>query len=156
MPKMLNALLQEAGVPLADVRLIRHKDNKSKTGRSPYDLWLKNPDQFEVYQSTQRISNRTKLNSNFWAVFVVNPLNETVFAGLYAVKYKGLLEQDLPIPNLDGVDSAGSCDVYDLTLLDVLSDQIGKLIIDWGTGYRAWVQHAKRKNKQIIESKSSV
>jgi len=52
---------------------------------------------------------------------------------------------------MDGVDKAGSCHVYDLTLEQQLSDLIGKLLIDWGPGDRAWIQRADQQDKQIIE-----
>jgi len=52
---------------------------------------------------------------------------------------------------MDGVDKAGSVDVYDLQLETNMSDLIGKLIVDWGAGARAWIQHADRQNKNVIE-----
>ena len=55
------------------------------------------------------------------------------------------------MPHKDGIDKAGSCDVYDLTLQDTLSDFIGTLLIDWGPGALAWVQYPARKNKPITE-----
>ena len=151
MPIMLNTILREAGLPLTDVRLIRHKDKRATRGRTPYELWRDNRPQFELYQSTQRISNRKKLTAPDWAVFVVNLNDETMFAGLYVAKYRGLLKKDTPMPHMDGIDKAGSCDVYKLTLQDTLSDFIGKLFIDWGPGALAWVQYADRNDKPVTE-----
>lgn len=151
MPIMFNTLLREAGLPLAEVRLLRHKDKRATRGRSPYELWRDNRPQFELYQSTQSIPNRSKLAAPYWAVFIVNPDDETMFAGLYCVTYRGLLEQDTPKPHMEGIDEAGSCDVYDLARQDTLSDLIGKLFIDWGPGALAWVQYADRNNKPIVE-----
>ena len=151
MPIMFNTILREAGLPLNDIRLIRHKDKRAKRGFTPYELWRDNRPQFENYQSTQSISNRPKLNAPNWAVFVVNLTDETMFAGLYAVNYRGLLEKDTPMPHMDGIDKAGSCDVYDLKLQDKLQDLIGKIFIDWGPGALAWVQYAVRNDKPITE-----
>lgn len=151
MPIMFNTILRETSLPLKDVRLVRHKDKRAKRGRRPYELWRDNRSQFELYQSTQNILNRKKLTAPYWAVFVVNLNDETMFAGLYTVNYRGLLEQDTPMPHMDGIDKAGSCDIYDLTLMDPLSDFIGKLFIDWGPGALAWVQYADRNNKPITE-----
>jgi len=148
---MLNTILLDAGIKLRDLRLIRHKDKSAKKGCSPYELWRDNRLDFERYQSIQTIKNRKKLTASFWAVFVVNLDNETLFAGFYAVKYCGLLEQDTPMPHKDGIDMALSCDYYELKLQDTLSDLIGKLIIDWGPGALAWVQYAERNDKGIIE-----
>lgn len=151
MPIMLNTILREEGRSLKDVRLLRHKDARAKRGYTPYELWRDNRPQFELYQSTQRFHNQKILTVPYWASFVVNHNDETMFAGLYAVSYRGLLEQDTPMPHRDAVDKAGSCDVYDLELQDSLSDLIGRLIIDWGPGIRAWVQHASHQNKPILE-----
>jgi len=151
MPIMFNTILREAGLPLNDIRLIRHKDKRAKRGFTPYELWRDNRPQFENYQSTQSISNRPKLNAPYWAVFVVNLSDETMFAGLYSVNYRGLLEKDTPMPHMDGIDKAGSCDVYDLKLQDKLQDLIGKIFIDWGPGALAWVQYAARNDKPITE-----
>jgi len=151
MPIMFNTILREAGLPLSDVRLIRHKDKKATRGRTPYELWRDNRPQFELYQSTQSIPNRKKFTAPYWAVFVVNLSEDTMFAGLYAVRYRGLLRKDTPRPHMEGIDEAGRCDVYDLTLQNTLSDLIGKLFIDWGPGALAWVQHADRKDKPITE-----
>lgn len=52
---------------------------------------------------------------------------------------------------MNGIDKAGSCDVYDLTVQSDLTDFIEKLFIDWGPGALAWVQHAARNNKPVIE-----
>jgi hypothetical protein len=148
---MFNTILQEAGLLPPTVRLIRHKDKRAKKGRTPYDLWRDNRPLFELYQSTQAIAHRSKLNAPYWAVFIATPSNETMFAGIYAVDYLGLLAEDRPMPQMDGVDKAGSCDDYALTIQDNLSHLIGKVIIDWGSGARAWIQYAERQNKPIAK-----
>jgi hypothetical protein len=151
MPIMLNTILREAGLDLTDIRLIRHKDQRATRGRTPYELWRDNRQQFDLYQSIQRIPNRGKLAATYWAVFIVNLNDETMFAGIYAARYRGLLESDTPKPHMDGIDEAGSSDVYDLTLQETLGDLIGKLFVDWGPGALAWVQYADRNNKPITE-----
>jgi hypothetical protein len=151
MPIMFNTILREAGLKLNDVRLLRHKDSRAERGRSPYELWRDDRPKFEIYQSIHSIRNRRKLTAPYWAVFVANLNDETMFAGLYSVTYRGLLEQDTPKPHMDGIDKAGSCDVFDQTLQDALSDYIGKLFVDWGPGALAWVQYAERNDKPVIE-----
>jgi hypothetical protein len=148
---MFNTLLHEAGLSLSDVRLIRHKDKRSKNGQSPYELWSNNGSKFELYQSIQRIPARKKFSASHWAVFVVNHNNETLFAGLYSVNYLGLSRYDIQMPHNDTIEKAGSCDEYDLQLTDILSEHIGKLVIEWGPGARAWVQRADKKNKVVIK-----
>ncbi|HEV2971399.1 MAG TPA: hypothetical protein VGY55_15600, partial [Pirellulales bacterium] len=99
MPIMFNTILREVGLPLPDVRLLRHKDKRATKGRSPYDLWRDNRPQFEMYQSSQSIDNRKKLTAPYWAVFIVNLNDETMFGGIYRVKYRGLWEHDTPMPH---------------------------------------------------------
>ena len=148
---MFNTILRDAGLNPTHVRLIRHKDRSASKGRTLYELWRDNRPQFELYQSTQSIPNQKKVTAPYWAVFIVNLNGETMFAGIYSVHYRGGLEKDSPKPHMDGVDKAGTIDVYDLTLQDSLGDLIGKLIIDWGPGALAWVQYAERNNKTVTE-----
>lgn len=155
MPIMFNSVLIESGLSLADVRLIRHKDNRAERGRSPYELWRDNKPLFDLYQSTQSIANRAKLSASHWAVFIADSENKTMFAGVYSAKLRGLLERDIPKPQMEGILEAGTGDIYDLVLLDNLHDLIGKLFIDWGAGALAWVQHASRNNKPITELRQS-
>jgi hypothetical protein len=151
MPIMFNTILLAVNFHLADVRLLRHKDTRAEKGRTPYELWRDDCQQFVLYQATQSIKNRGKLRAPYWASFVVTPGDETLFAGIYSVKNQRLLEQDTPMPHMDGVDKAGSCDVYDLALEQRLGDLVGKLVIDWGPGTKAWIQRADRQDKQIKE-----
>jgi hypothetical protein len=151
MPTMFNTILLEAGLPLSDVCLLRHQDNRAERGRTPYELWRDDRPAFDLYQSHQSVEGRQKFSRRYWASFVGTPDNETLFVGVYAVRYRGLLERDMAMPHRDGMDKAGGCDVYDITFKDSLSDLIGRLFIDWGPGARAWVQHADRQNKPIKE-----
>lgn len=154
MPILFNTILVAAGFDPADVRLLRHKDRRAAKGRTPYELWRDNRPLFDSYQSTQNIGNESKLTARYWASFVGTPGDETLFVGVYSVENQRLLEEDLPMPHRDGVDRAGSCHLYDLTLEERLSDLVGKLIIEWGPGDRAWIQRAENQNKQILELRS--
>ncbi len=152
MPIMLNTILEAAGLRLADVRLLRHKDNRATKGRSVYELWRDDRSQFELYQSGQSFENRPKLEARYWAVFIVNLHEETMFAGVYRVKYRGVWERDTPAPQTEGETwGAGSCDAWDLSLDEALKDLIGRLFIDWGAGERAWIQYPERQNKPVTE-----
>lgn len=151
MPIMFNTILLEAGLLLGGVRLLRHKDKRAARGRTPYELWRDNRQQFDSYQSTQSLGSQGKLAAPYWASFVVTPSGETMFVGVYRVKNRRLLEQDTPMPHMDGVDKAGTCYYYDLELDQALGDLIGKLIVDWGLGDRAWIQRADRQNKPVTE-----
>lgn len=151
MPIMFNTILREAGLPLGDVCLLRHQDNRAERGRTPYELWRDDRPAFYLYQSHQRVEARRKFSRRYWASFVVTSTDETLFVGIYAATHRGLLDQDTPQPHRNGFDEAGSCDVYDLSTETVLSDLIGRLYVEWGAGFRAWVQRADKQNKLIKE-----
>jgi hypothetical protein len=114
-------------------------------------LWFGNRQLFELYQATQAVTNDSKLRAALWASFVVTPADETLFVGIYRVKGRRLLDKDTPKQLENGINVAGSCYVYDLSLETTLSDLIGKLIIEWGDGARAWVQRPDNQNKRILE-----
>jgi hypothetical protein len=153
MPIMFNSILREQRLSPADVLLVRHRDARAEPGRTPYDLWMNRPDpSFDLYQSHQGVDGRRKFAMRpYWASFVGTPYGETLFVGIYRVKYQGLLKHDMVMPHRNAVDKAGTCDVYDLKPQEALSDLIGKLFVIWGPGYRAWVQGADRKDKEIRE-----
>jgi hypothetical protein len=155
MPIMFNSLLREANLPLSEVRLLRHKDRRAQRGRTPYELWRDNRPQFDSYQSTQAIDNEARLRGKYWASFLGTPSDETLFVGIYRAENKRLLPEDRPMPHMDGIDKAGSCHIYDLTLEQPLSDLIGRLLIDWGPGDRSWIQRAHFQDKQITEFRAA-
>lgn len=148
---MFNTILKSEGFNLNDVRLLRHKDTNSVKGRSIYELWRDDRPSFELYQSIQSFNNRKKLTGKYWAAFVVTPSQETLFTGIYYVESCKELEKDSPRPHMEGIDKAGTVDKYILTLQTELSDLIGRLIIAWGDGERAWAQRADKQDKPVIE-----
>ena len=126
MPIMFNSLLREAGLSLADVRLLRHQDTRARRGCSPYELWRDDRPAFDRYQSTQSVENRPKFaNSRYWACFLGTPEGLTLFAGLYSVAHRGLLDHDLSSPTTGDIEKTGSCDLYDVSNSDLL-------VIEWG------------------------
>jgi hypothetical protein len=149
MPILLNTVLESAGISIPDVRLLRHKDNRSEKGKTIYELWRDNRPSFDLYQSTQRIDNAVRLNASIWVAFIGTPMNETLFVGIYTVGERRLLEVDQPMPHMDGVDLAGTCHCYDLKLDDRLGDLVGRMVIDWGTGDRAWIQRGEFKEPEF-------
>jgi hypothetical protein len=152
MPIMFNTLLKEAGLPLAEVRLLRHQDNRVRRARSPYELWRDSRPEFESYQSTQSIENRSKFaNARYWAAFLGTPDDLTLFGGLYAVSHRGLLDHDLTFRITGEIQTPGSCDFYKLKESALLAEFSGKLVIDWGPGMRAWIQRADNQDKRVVE-----
>lgn len=155
MPIMFNTPLREAGLVLGEVRLLRHKDRRAARGRTPYELWRDDRGQFDLYQSTQSVDNRPRLEGRYWASFLGTPADETLFVGVYGVGKRRLLEQDTPKPHMDGVDKAGSCDLHELTLETTLGDLTGRLLVEWGPGERSWIQRPDRRDKPVIELRTA-
>jgi hypothetical protein len=151
MPIMFNTLLLDAGFNLAEVRLLRHKDPRAAKGRTPYELWRDERQQFDLYQSIQSLRNEGRLRATYWASFVGTPGNETLFVGIFGVKSKKLLEQDIPKPQMEGADEAGRFHIYELTPEPRLGDLVGRLLIDWGRGAKAWIQRADKMDKPVTE-----
>jgi hypothetical protein len=148
-------LLDAAGLSRGNVRLLRHQENRHAGAPSPYVLWRDFPDRFMAYQETQALSDATVLRAPYWASFVGIPGNETLFVGLFAVEFVGLLPRDRVHPLSGGVEKAGSCHVYRLTPSNDLSQYAGRVWIEWGKGYRAWIQRGDRVPKPIVEVRRS-
>lgn len=142
-------LLREANIDPADVRLVRHGDGRHDL--TPYHLWRANRGGFELYQRIQRrqrFSGAGKIAS-----FVVTPLGETLFVGLYAVDGVATVP-DGTIDPISG-QNAGGKNLYTLNAIDVLSDAEGRVVIEWGEGYRAWVQLGTNE-KPVVEIRRNI
>jgi hypothetical protein len=151
-PLLFNSLLLQFGIELSGVRLLRHQDQRAEKGRTPYQLWRDDRPAFEAYQSTQSFGNRSRLSpSTYWVSFVVTPMQETLLAGIYHSQYRGPNDVDIAWTHADGIDLAGTCDVYELRLDEQATDLEGRVVIDWGAGTRTWIQRADSQNKVVIE-----
>jgi hypothetical protein len=52
-PMRFNDLLSSVGIAPGEVRLLRHHTRPGLDGQSLHDLWRRDPQGFELYQSTQ-------------------------------------------------------------------------------------------------------
>ncbi|MHA6298553.1 GIY-YIG nuclease family protein [Devosia sp. CAU 1758] len=144
-------LLDLAGIDRSSVRLLRHQDNRHTGFHSPYTLWRDNRDRFEAYQSTQAFADEAHLRAPYWASFVGVPGRETLFVGMYSSELIGPLPADDVHPVTGGIMQANSCNLYSTQILPALQEYAGRLLIQWGDGYRAWIQRGDRKSKPIVE-----
>jgi hypothetical protein len=156
-----NLLLERAGINPKDVYLVRHQDKRTpkrvlrsrNSSLSLYELWVTKPREFEKYQQLQG-SNRFG-KRNHLASFVVTPSKDTLFVGIYKKHSAGKPPADLHECPFSGRRVNRKTDFYyDLEKDQSFSEFEGKLVVNWGTGYRNWVQKADSKkagNKEIIE-----
>ncbi|WP_246713856.1 GIY-YIG nuclease family protein [Rhizobium leguminosarum] len=79
------------------------------------------------------------------------PEKETLFVGLYTAELIGALPEDRTHPITGGIEAAGSCNLYHLESKLQLSEYAGLLWIDWGKGFRAWIQRGDKVPKPIVE-----
>ncbi len=142
-----NELLRSEGIDPAHVKLVRHQDKRFPGRPTPYQLWKAGDGRYELYQKIQRrpVFDRAQL----LASFVATPPGETLFVGLFAIIGVGTAPIGLidPITNKD----VGGLRFYGLTPASELTDYRGRLVIDWGKGFRAWVQLARKKDKSVVE-----
>ncbi len=143
-----NTLLQAEAIDPATVKLVRHQEKRINGRPTPYQLWKLRDGGFEKYQSIQ---SRPKIfaEAELLASFVVTPLNETLFVGLYAIE--GLRKAPAGLIDPISGESVAGLDFYDLKRVHQLSDYVGRLSIVWGDGYRAWVQRAESNKKNVVE-----
>lgn len=143
-----NALLRNEGIDPRGVKLVRHQDTRvSYDEPTPYQLWRSADGRLDLYQ---RIQFRPVFkNAHLIASFVATPLNETLFVGLYHVKAVEKAPIGLADP-ISGKDVHGHY-FYTLELEQSLCEYRGRLLIDWGKGFRAWVQLAAKKDKSVME-----
>ena len=90
--------------------------------------------------------------ARFWASFVVTPSGETLFADLYAASFLGVGTVDCPTVHRAGeIDRAGEYICFELKPVDGFAALSGRLVIEWGRGYLAWIQRADQQEKPILE-----
>lgn len=143
----LNTILQHEGLDPKNVRLIRHQDARAVTNCTPYDLWRAGDGRLETYQ---RIQKKEKFKAgDHLASFVVTPSGDTLFVGLFHVRGMGIAPQGTIDP-VNKEDRTG-LHLYEIQRDERLSEYVGHLIIDWGTNYRTWVQHAEANDKPVLE-----
>jgi 5-methylcytosine-specific restriction enzyme A len=138
-----NELLTGAGVDVRKTKLVRHQQGKA----GPYWLWAAQDGRFELYQ---RIQSKPRFRDAEWiASFVATPEGETLFVGAYRNLGVGRPPAGLRDP-LGGHDVSHYY-FYDLAVVPGLTQYAGRLVVDWGEGYRAWVQQAQKHDKPILE-----
>jgi hypothetical protein len=141
-----NDLLERAGLPLGDVKLIRHQDHRGGRDRNPFRLWQAKRPEFELYQAIQR--RFAYGAAKHIASFVVTPQKDTLFVGVWNVGSSIGTVQPGTIDPVRQTDVGGFF-LYELTHNPVLAEYEGRVIVGWGDGFRSWAQNAKTQSKPI-------
>lgn len=156
MPIRFNALLREHDIDPGDVRLLRHQDTRVARGPSVYRLWREQRALFEEYQAWQPDSLRGRLDAKYWAVFLKDFSNATLFVGLYRVRSSRPAPESTTVNPLTGASVLQTGDLFVLETCDALCDLAGRLCIDWGSATRVRAQRADRQDKLVTELRSEV
>jgi hypothetical protein len=145
----LNTILRREGINPSSVRLLRHADTRGP-GPSPYNLWLSKDGRFEWYQRLQKEPVKFGVG-HLLASFVAPSPKETLFVGLYSVEAVAPAPPGTICPILQTDRGTGGHALFDIRPDTRLSQYIGLLVIEWGPGYRSWVQRAELKDKPVLE-----
>lgn len=144
---VFQALLNDAGVPLRDVKLLRHKPRGIV---DPFPIWRTDRAKFDAYQSIQRRSRRSYFQARVWASFATVPGSKTIFLGLYAAELSGPVGAGEVDPLGGHALDPAEHDRYVVTPMEELTEFAGRLFIEWGDGTRSWVQNGTTE-KPITE-----
>lgn len=148
-----NALLRVAGLEPDAVRLVRHRHSPPHHRVMVQDAIRQHP-RFDSYQRGQAEPGAISLLSSaeIWASFVAMPRAETLFVGLWQVNghKRGFVQDPYRLNKRQKQDASV---VFDLERMEALQEYVGRILVDWGGGERAWVQYASRRDKRILEIK---
>lgn len=144
---LFNDLLRAGGLDPRQVRLVRHREVRS--GRAADAALraaaLRLDPAFIGYQSMH--GGEPYGDASHIASFTFDPAHGTVFIGVWRV----LAGMPGPVQNAFGRDPGETIPgfVYRLEHDARFDAYRGRLCIDWGDGFRAWVQRANRQEKRI-------
>lgn len=149
-----NTLLRCESIDPATVRLVRHQDTTCP-GRTPYDLWRTADGRFERYQSLQNGAVNFGVG-HLLASFVATPASETLFVGLFAVEGRQEAPPGTVCPIRQTDDGMDGAVFFDIRAEVRMARYTGLLVVDWGPGFRSWVQRAERQDKPVLEIRKAV
>jgi len=147
----LNQLLRSGDLDPKTVRLVRHRDSTPKIHRQLYDAGVTLDPRFEQYQERQgtlQVIEQFRA-AKFLAGFVAEPVTgSTVFAGVWERLEDRTQHRGNPFipdpPTTKAIE-------FVTRRVNKFDPYVGRLVIDWGDGTRAWVQRADNQDKPIVE-----
>jgi hypothetical protein len=153
MPRDFNDLLRASGISPTDVTLVRHHTKPGNGAKSLFELWDKDREKYELYQSTQRRDRPIFRTRKYWAAFVSPNPGATLFTGLYEARYQDTRRPEWLCPyRLGKVGEGEPVDFFETKRRPELSEHIGKLQIVWGSkSVRAWARYAENAAVPIVD-----
>ncbi|MDO6480568.1 GIY-YIG nuclease family protein [Shimia thalassica] len=149
-----NDLLERRDVDLGSSRLVRH-DWRA------LEAWRYSRPRFEHFVSFQKFGNSSPYRGAKIA-FQFLPMggSNSLFVGAHKILDEWESPPELRQPKLYDPTSKYEKDDtlhfrYDLERLETLEDLVGRVVIDWGAGTRAWSQWAARREKPILEMRAT-
>ncbi|WP_186417168.1 DUF3427 domain-containing protein [Bosea sp. CS1GBMeth4] len=141
---LFNDLLLNAGIAPGDVRLLRHHTKPGLGGQSLHDLWKRDRDKFDLYQSTQEAGQPLFRTGKIWASFVSPDRRNSLFVGLYDAEFVETRIVDWKCPYSSDTPGGGKpVDVFKISLRPELSEHIEKLRVVWDPrSIRTWARYA--------------
>ena len=115
-------------------------------------MWRRDPARFAHFQRWQ--NKRRKIDEGLWlASFVKDDTASSIFVGIWLSR--GWRDTDV---DEDGNSLPEGLQVvhHDFGFTAHLDNLIGRLVVDWGAGKRAVLQHADRNEKPIVELRKSI
>ena len=155
MSATFNDLLLELSIDPSEVALLRHHTPKrGATAASIADLWRDDPEGFVLYQDIQKYNRPIFRTRKVWASFVSPMLGETLFVGLFDAEYLRTGVADWTCPYRGDQPGQGQpVDRFSTRLRSELSEQIGKLRVDWpGSNVRTWKRKAEGLTLPVVSS----
>lgn len=125
-----------------------------KRGWTTYNLWRRDPIEFQRYESTQA-PEKFKAATHI-ASFVVDPQGDVVFVGLSKILGGGFNATLEVFDYVDETHPPQTVYRYQLERDPRFVGLEGKLVIDWGPAPRSWFQHAVNQDKPILELRRDI
>jgi len=154
MPLKFNTLLEEARLDPKKVYLLRHQDSGKLPKGKIFSTWISERKRFESFQEIQKWKNRFSMGSAL-ASFIVDPDGETLFVGIYEVVGRSHIKTSIDDP-LFGALPAHDRALHQTKHLQSMKEYEGKLVIEWGRGFKAWRQNAQKNNKLVLEIRPKI
>ncbi len=145
-----NQLLAAGALDPSEVRLLRHRDPDGQKHARVFHAAMCGDESFREYQElqgTESVISAVRA-TRYLAAFVVEPESKaTVFAGVWRVT------GDRIPPHADPFGSELGLGVVAFTTerVTAFDEYRGRVVIEWGSGTRAWVQLAHKQDKRILE-----